>query len=90
MLIEYRHLPHETLTQDLPSHEKWATLRAKNEIGQISSKTENVAILLSWHALQKLLTRCVFGMNQKASDQNQTKSIFKAQCSQKIKSSKFE
>ena len=47
MLIEYRHLPHETLTQDLPSHEKWARLRAKNEIGQISSKTENVAILLS-------------------------------------------
>ena len=45
-LIEYRHFPHETLTQNLSSHEKWARLRAKNEIGQISSETENVAILL--------------------------------------------
>ena len=45
-LIEYRHLPHETLTQNLPSHEKWERLRAKNEIGQISSETENVAIPL--------------------------------------------
>ena len=45
-LIEYRHFQHETLTQNLSSHEKWARLRAKNEIGQISSETENVAILL--------------------------------------------
>ena len=45
-LIEYRHLPHKTLTQNLPSHEKWSRLRAKNEIGQISSETENVVILL--------------------------------------------
>ena len=45
-LIEYRHLPHESLTQDLLSHKKWARLRAKNEIGQISSETENLAILL--------------------------------------------
>ena len=46
-LIEYRHLPHESLTQDLLSHKKWARLRAKNEIGQISSETENLAILHS-------------------------------------------
>ena len=46
-LIEYRHLPHERLTQDLLSHKKCAILRAKNEISQISSETENVAILLS-------------------------------------------
>ena len=45
-LIEYRHLPHKTLTQDVPSHEIWARLKAKNEIGQISSETKNVAILL--------------------------------------------
>ena len=44
-LIEYRHFPRETLTQNLSSHEKWARLRAKNEIGQISSETENVSIL---------------------------------------------
>ena len=34
------------MTQDVPSHEIWARLKAKNEIGQISSETENVAILL--------------------------------------------
>ena len=42
----YRHFPRKTLTQNLSSHEKWARLRAKNEIGQISSETENLAILL--------------------------------------------
>ena len=52
-LIEYRHFPHETLTQNLSSHEKWARLRAKNEIGQISSETENVAILLSAQNMKK-------------------------------------
>ena len=45
-LIEYRQLPHETLNQDVSSHEIWARLWAKNEIGQISSESENVVILL--------------------------------------------
>ena len=45
-LIECRHLPHETLTQDVCSHEMWERLKAKNEIGQISFKIGNMAILL--------------------------------------------
>ena len=46
LLIEYTHLPHETLAQVPPFREKWAKSKARNEIGQISSETKNVAILL--------------------------------------------